>query len=335
MLLSVLMFAALQDGEAAGNLSKPAAPATNPGSWMTNVDYPATAMREGREGTTGFRLAFGADGLPTSCEITAPSGHSDLDGATCRLAMARARFTPGRNAQGEATGGTYVNRIRWQIPDGYLSRLASAGFSIDESGKSWPRGPSPLPVMLMIDAASHYPAAAREAKYEGAVHLAISVDAWGKVTGCSIIDSSMSAELDAAACAVIRKNGAFEPALDSAGKATNGVVPAVFQWILPRDDVDTASGTTRNPVEKFPFSKPADERISVHVDAEGAVSRCTFSGTADPARFPAGASPCDMFGDAQRYIPFVDASGKAVAKRITFRTELKIEDASNASSTAR
>ncbi len=36
--------------------SKPMAPATNPGSWVTNDDYPVPAMRDKREGTSGFRL---------------------------------------------------------------------------------------------------------------------------------------------------------------------------------------------------------------------------------------------------------------------------------------
>ncbi|WP_432769755.1 energy transducer TonB [Sphingopyxis sp.] len=102
---------------ARGGDAVPMQPAINPGRWVTNDDYPPEAMREEREGTTGFRITIDAKGLPADCEIVSSSGHADLDAATCRLVVERARFTPGRDAAGRATGGTYSNRIRWQIPD--------------------------------------------------------------------------------------------------------------------------------------------------------------------------------------------------------------------------
>src|SRR3546814_9911859 len=75
-------------------------PAGNPGGWVTNDDYPADAMRQGHEGTSGFRLTYDATGRTTGCEITSPSGHAELDEATCRLLIERARFIPGRDAEG-------------------------------------------------------------------------------------------------------------------------------------------------------------------------------------------------------------------------------------------
>jgi protein TonB len=91
-------------------------PRGNPGRWATNDDYPARAMRDGREGTTGFRVTYGADGRITSCDITSSSGHDDLDAETCKLITRRGRFNPGKDRDGNAAGGTYSNRIRWQIP---------------------------------------------------------------------------------------------------------------------------------------------------------------------------------------------------------------------------
>src|SRR3546814_14721975 len=115
----LMVLLAMQGAPARGDETETGpAPATNPGRWVTSYDYPASEMREEREGTAGFRLTIGTDGLPTRCEITAPSGHADLDAATCRLIMERARFTPGRNARGEADGGTSSNRQRWHIPEG-------------------------------------------------------------------------------------------------------------------------------------------------------------------------------------------------------------------------
>nr|WP_293882738.1 energy transducer TonB [Sphingomonas sp.] len=91
-------------------------PKGSPGSWATNDDYPPAAQREGSEGTTSFRLEVGPDGRVTSCSVTGSSGSSLLDDTTCKLVSRRARFTPGKDSAGNATGGSYANRVRWQIP---------------------------------------------------------------------------------------------------------------------------------------------------------------------------------------------------------------------------
>lgn len=300
-------------------------PSNNPGSWATNDDYPAAAMRDEREGTTGFRLTVAPDGLPQRCEVISSSGHADLDSTTCRLMMERARFRPGRDEKKAPVGGTYSNRIRWQIPDGYIDRLASAGFSVDQRRDSWPRGPSPLPATLLIDAAPHYPAAALAARYEGDVQMAVSVDALGKVSGCSVIEGSMSPDLDKAACALMLREGAFKPALDSGGKPTKGVVPATFRWLLPREDAPAAGGARERARSKFPMSEPGASALSVLVDADGQASGCTYERTGETWLVAPGVDPCDTIGGTQRYIPFVDAKGKPVARRVTLRIEAKIE----------
>ncbi|MEQ1498645.1 MAG: TonB family protein [Novosphingobium sp.] len=91
-------------------------PKGNPGGWVTNDDYPTRAMREERQGTTGFRLTYGADGRPTSCDITSSSGSPDLDSTACSLLMRRARFVPGME-DGRPTGGSWSSRFRWVIPE--------------------------------------------------------------------------------------------------------------------------------------------------------------------------------------------------------------------------
>lgn len=91
------------------------APRGSPQSWVTNDDYPPSAQRDGVEGTTGFTLQVGPDGKVTSCSITASSGSSILDDTVCRLMTRRARFTPGKDSDGSATGGVFSSRFRWQI----------------------------------------------------------------------------------------------------------------------------------------------------------------------------------------------------------------------------
>lgn len=96
--------------------ARPPVPKGSPGAWATNDDYPADALRAGSEGRVTFSLSVSADGTPTACTIVASSGNSSLDETTCRLVTERARFTPARDSAGAAITGTYMNSVRWVIP---------------------------------------------------------------------------------------------------------------------------------------------------------------------------------------------------------------------------
>lgn len=323
--MAIVLALAAAQGDAA-SVEVGMAPATNPGSWVTNDDYPVSAMREEREGMTGFKLTVGADGLPTGCDVIAPSGHGDLDAATCQLIMQRARFTPGRNARGEAVGGTYSNRIRWQIPgrDGLATNVA--GFGLDEGQESWPRGAIPDDAFTRIDPAAHYPAAALAAHEEGTVHMELTVDSAGQVAGCKVNESSLSAALDEAACALMRSKGKFSPALDSEGKPTRGVLAARFRWSLPGKAAGDGGAVSLSPDPSFPMGEPGSATMTVLVGADGRVEDCRFSNSGKFGVMPNGLTPCDMFRRQERYSPFVDAKGKPVAKRVILRSGLTIED---------
>lgn len=92
-------------------------PRGNPGTWVTNDDYPSAALNSEEQGRTRFTLTVAADGRPSACAITGSSGSATLDQAACRLLMKRARFTPGKDADGQATGGTWTKSFLWQIPE--------------------------------------------------------------------------------------------------------------------------------------------------------------------------------------------------------------------------
>lgn len=98
--------------------SRVAIPAGNPGEWATSNDYPIQALREGREGITGFRIMVGPDGRPAGCDITSSSGSPDLDSVTCELLVERALFKPALDIKGKPTTGSYSSRVRWVIPKG-------------------------------------------------------------------------------------------------------------------------------------------------------------------------------------------------------------------------
>ena len=96
---------------------EPARAKANLGSYVSDADYPAAALRSEEQGSTRFRLAIGPDGRVKECAVTGSSGSSSLDATTCRLMKSRARFTPARDSAGNPTGDTYSSTIKWVLPD--------------------------------------------------------------------------------------------------------------------------------------------------------------------------------------------------------------------------
>lgn len=98
-------------------IPRSAKPRTNPGTWATTLDYPARAIREGRQGVTAFRVSVGTDGKVSECMIIRSSGSQDLDEATCAKVSKRAKFEPATDANGNRVTGSYANSIRWELPE--------------------------------------------------------------------------------------------------------------------------------------------------------------------------------------------------------------------------
>jgi protein TonB len=88
----------------------------NLASYVSDADYPESAIRAEEQGTTGFRLEIGANGRVTNCTVTSSSGSTALDNATCRIMRQRAKFTPARDTSGNPTTDTTSARITWRLP---------------------------------------------------------------------------------------------------------------------------------------------------------------------------------------------------------------------------
>lgn len=96
---------------------RPPVPANGPAGWVTNDDYPRTAIVREQEGSVGYTLGVNADGRVDECRITASSGFEALDRATCRLIERRARFRAGTDNSGAAVAGTWRGTVSWTIPE--------------------------------------------------------------------------------------------------------------------------------------------------------------------------------------------------------------------------
>jgi protein TonB len=64
-------------------------------------EYPRSIYRRWpRGGAVFIILRVGPDGVPLSCRIARSIGDPAIDAETCRLAVARFRFEPGRDERG-------------------------------------------------------------------------------------------------------------------------------------------------------------------------------------------------------------------------------------------
>jgi protein TonB len=91
-------------------------PRASPVSLVSYEDYPASALAAGEQGRVDFRLTVAPTGRVRDCVVTASSGSAALDGATCRLMISRARFTPARDSTGSPVEGSFEGNLVWRIP---------------------------------------------------------------------------------------------------------------------------------------------------------------------------------------------------------------------------
>lgn len=67
----------------------------------------------------------------------------------------------------------------------------------------------------------------------GSARFALSIDAAGKVTGCTITRSTGHAALDAATCELVTKRARFDAARDGSGKPVAGTYANTVTWNIP------------------------------------------------------------------------------------------------------
>lgn len=75
--------------------------------------YPRAALLARASGRNMVFVEIDTAGKPTSCRVIHSAGRADLDKAACEGAM-RGRYTPARNAAGEAVRSWYAQNVAWQ-----------------------------------------------------------------------------------------------------------------------------------------------------------------------------------------------------------------------------
>ena len=95
-------------------LRQPPRSVGNIASWVSDGDYPYSALRDNHSGRTVARVTVGADGRARNCAILVSAGHEALDSRTCAVSR-RGRFDPALDAEGRPTEAPLIYSITWRI----------------------------------------------------------------------------------------------------------------------------------------------------------------------------------------------------------------------------
>lgn len=90
-------------------------PSNNPSTWVTNSDYPLSALASNSEGPSTVRYRVTLDGRVKDCTVAQSSGDPSLDATTCDLLTKRAIYRPAIDADGKFTETWLANTIWWSI----------------------------------------------------------------------------------------------------------------------------------------------------------------------------------------------------------------------------
>jgi protein TonB len=78
-----------------------------------------------------------------------------------------------------------------------------------------------------------YPIAAARSGVQGKVTVELLIDASGRVSDCSLLQSSGSQDLDGATCTLLTRRAQYYPARNSAGIPVESRVTSSIRWNLP------------------------------------------------------------------------------------------------------
>ena len=83
--------------------------------FFTADDYPEAAIQAEQSGTVEVSVLVDELGRVADCAIISTSASAVLDGQTCALLRARAKFKPGVGSDGKPVKSAFRQNIRWRI----------------------------------------------------------------------------------------------------------------------------------------------------------------------------------------------------------------------------
>lgn len=205
--------------------AKPIDPVVDrPWSLFAKREVPAGLMKRGEIAVAAILLDVSADGKPTGCRITLPSGIPTLDNQTCDLYMKNASFRPARDSAGMPVAGTYEAPMIWTANETAIDAATSKAQS--------PKAGAESAMWVTTDDIPQNSLVRGEA-YDSNFRLTVAAD--GTIKQCGFLSGTRKPELDRLGCKLILARGRFSPARDANGKPTAGTAWQSVRWQLPPD----------------------------------------------------------------------------------------------------
>ncbi|MGV3769440.1 MAG: energy transducer TonB [Sphingobium phenoxybenzoativorans] len=82
---------------------------------------------------------------------------------------------------------------------------------------------------------SDYPKAEAEAGVGGTVSVRYTVETTGRATGCTVTQSSGSADLDAVTCRLVEDRFRYRPSMTPQGRAVRSIIVENHHWVIDRE----------------------------------------------------------------------------------------------------
>lgn len=101
----------------APRVSQAAKVSGNPGQFFSDDAYPDSARDAGAQGLTVVSLTIGTNGRVTDCQVATSSGNAALDSTTCRISLARVRYSPAKDDAGNPIVSKARLPVRWRLPE--------------------------------------------------------------------------------------------------------------------------------------------------------------------------------------------------------------------------
>jgi hypothetical protein len=183
--------------------------------------YPAAAFAARQEGEVFLSLTVAADGKPTGCRITRPSGIAALDEHSCGHALAHIVFYPGLDDKGRRFGGTVEGRLGYN-----LHGVARPGL-VEGVGWNWPARKTEPQEPITLDTLG-IPRGLKLRPGTNMIRVMLATDPKGSVAACLLTWPTFDDALDKGACDRLRKQR-FHAALDRNQRP----VASLYEVVLP------------------------------------------------------------------------------------------------------
>lgn len=173
--------------------------------------YPLEAVTQGKQGSVSVKVTIDTEGRARECAVTDSSGYRVLDESACEVMRESARFEAATDAQGRKVESTLILEIRYALPD-------------DDHQPA-----TPLNMGVWYARVQAYPPSL-DSGASGMVVVFMGIDENGRVSGCSILESSGYPTLDEEVCRAVKQYARFNPAIDADGNPTDGAYGIGFDF---------------------------------------------------------------------------------------------------------